>query len=75
LDLEESLNMRGRKIVEKKRVSPQKTGKQFFSSKMVVTIRFYTLESVGKNFKSCKKGNAAGQWNLRQNPVEIEFYM
>jgi hypothetical protein len=27
------------------------------------------------NLKSCKKFNAAGQWNLRQNPVEIEFYM
>jgi hypothetical protein len=24
--------------------------------------------------KSCKKVNAAGQWNLR-HPVEIEFYM
>jgi hypothetical protein len=44
---EESLNMRGRKIAEKNRVSPQKTGKQFFSSKMAVTIRLYTLESVG----------------------------
>jgi hypothetical protein len=39
-NLKESLNMRGRKIVEKNRVSPQETGKQFFSSKMVVTIRF-----------------------------------
>jgi hypothetical protein len=27
------------------------------------------------NFESFKKVNAAGQWNLRQNPVEIEFYM
>jgi hypothetical protein len=48
-NLEESLNMRGRKIAEKKRGFPPKkwqaiffikNGNQFFSSKMVVTIRF-----------------------------------
>jgi hypothetical protein len=50
-NLEESLNMRGRKIVEENRFSPKKTGKQFFSSKMVVTIRFYTLESVGNKLE------------------------
>jgi hypothetical protein len=47
LNLEESLNMRGRKVVEKKNgFPPKKLASNFFSSKMVVTIRFYTLESV-----------------------------
>jgi hypothetical protein len=48
--------MRGRKMVEKNRVSPQKTGKKFFSSKMVVIIRFYTLESVGNKLEILSKG-------------------
>jgi hypothetical protein len=32
-------------------VFPPKTGKQFFLSKLVLTIRFCTLESVGKKLK------------------------
>jgi uncharacterized membrane protein SirB2 len=56
-NLEESLNiMRGTKIVEKTRVSPPKTGKQWFSAKVVVTIRFYTLEIVVKKIKILEKG-------------------
>jgi hypothetical protein len=50
-NLEESLNMRGRKIVGKNGFPPQKTGKQFFSVKIVVTIEFYTLESVGSKLE------------------------
>jgi hypothetical protein len=50
------LNARGKEIVEKNRVSPPKTGKKFFSSKVVVTIRFYTLEVVGNKFQILKKG-------------------
>jgi hypothetical protein len=34
---------------------PPKTGKQFFSSKVVVTIRLFTLESVGNKLKILKK--------------------
>jgi hypothetical protein len=43
--------MRGTKIVEKNLVSPPETGRQLFSSKFVLKIRFYTLESVGKKLK------------------------
>jgi hypothetical protein len=43
--------MRDTKIVEKNRVSPPKSGKKLFSSKLILTIRFYTLESVGNKLK------------------------
>jgi hypothetical protein len=57
--------MRGKEIVEKNRASPpspppKKTGKQFFSSKVVVTIRFYTLESVGNKLKILENNYCCG---------------
>jgi hypothetical protein len=48
--------VRSKKIVGKPRVSPPKTGKKSFSSKVVLTIRFYTLESVGNKLKILEKG-------------------